>query len=90
MPLLHGCGGERSFHAYEKRLSDGSVRDPTGAHVIADLRGIFGPSETAQMTYCETARGAKVFASGAFSFESPQSGVTDRMLRNLWFSLGRP
>jgi hypothetical protein len=91
--LFRGTGlknGDRFGFTYGVEIDATTSQSPPGTHVIADLRGIFGPSETAQRTYYETARGAKVFASGAFNFESPQSGVTDRMLRNLWFSLQRP
>ena len=39
---------------------------PKGVHVLAEIPNLFGPGFTAQMTYYETARGAKVFAAGAF------------------------
>jgi len=42
------------------------------------------------MTYYRTRAGAKVFAAGAMNFDAPQSGVTGRMLRNLWDYLAQP
>jgi hypothetical protein len=42
------------------------------------------------MTYYRTRAGAKVFAAGSMGFEAPQSGVTDRMLQNLWGYLEQP
>jgi hypothetical protein len=36
------------------------------------------------MTYYVAPSGAKVFASGAFNFESSQNAITDRLLLNLW------
>ena len=35
--------------------------------MLAEIPNLFGPGFTAQMTYYETARGAKVFAAGAFT-----------------------
>src|SRR5262249_42534980 len=40
---------------------------PRGVHVLAEIPDVFGPGYTAQMTYYETPRGAKVFAAGAFT-----------------------
>ncbi len=91
--LFRGTGlknGDRFGFSYGVEIDATTPQSPPRTHVIADLRGIFGPSETGQMTYYETARGAKVFASGAMNFEAPQSGVTNRMLTNLWFWLRRP
>jgi hypothetical protein len=44
---------------------------------------------TAQMTYYETARGAKVFAAGAFYFTrlAHVDPLTSRLLENLWARL---
>jgi hypothetical protein len=58
---------------------------PPGTIVIATIPNIFGRGFTANMTYYETRRGAKVFAFGAFSM----GGVATQppfntMLENLW------
>ena len=47
---------------------------------------------TAQMTYYETASGARVFAAGAFYFTrlAHVDRVTSRVLENLWKRLARP
>jgi hypothetical protein len=58
--------------------------------VIAELPSVFGPGRSAQMTYYLTPAGAKVFAAGAMGFDTPQSGVTDRMLQNLLDYLAQP
>lgn len=63
---------------------------PRNTRVIADIPSVFGPGKTAEMTYYRTRAGAKVFAAGSMGFEAPQSGVTDRMLRNLWDYLSQP
>ena len=44
---------------------------PAGVEVLAEIPNLFGPGFTAQMTYYETAAGAKVFAAGAFTFARP-------------------
>ena len=40
---------------------------PTGTTMLAQIPNGYRPGFTAQMTYYETAAGAKVFAAGAFS-----------------------
>jgi hypothetical protein len=50
-----------------------------------------GPGRTAEMTYYETAAGAKVFAAGALNFgASVGDPVVARILDNLWARLSRP
>jgi hypothetical protein len=62
---------------------------PPGAHVLADIRNLFGHGFTAQMTYYETARGAKVFAAGAFTLAGGAlQPVVSRLLENVWEHLG--
>ena len=65
-------------------------RSPRGTRVLADIRNLFGPGRSAQMTYYETQSGAKVFAAGAFMLVrdlwQPPIG---RMMDNLWTSLAR-
>jgi hypothetical protein len=58
---------------------------PRQVHVLADVRNLFGPGFTAQMTYYDTPRGAEVFAAGAFTIAgSALQPVVGRMLDNLW------
>jgi hypothetical protein len=62
---------------------------PRGVRVLAEIRDLFGPGFTAQMTYYETPRGAKVFAAGAFTLAgSAGNPVVARLLDNLWAKLG--
>ena len=61
---------------------------PRGVQVLAEIPNLFGPGFTAQMTYYETPRGAKVFAAGAFTLAgAPGKPVVSRMLLNLWAEL---
>ena len=64
---------------------------PHGVKVLAEIPNLFGPGFTAQMTYYETANGAKVFAAGAFTLAaSVKSPVGERLVANLWAYLSQP
>ena len=63
---------------------------PRGTIVLAEIQNQFGPGARATMAYYETRRGAKVFAAGAFGFESPQTPTHKLLLDNLWAHLVRP
>jgi hypothetical protein len=65
---------------------DGTTGDsPRNAQVVAEIRNLYGPGTTAQMTYYQTPRGAKVFAAGAFTLAGsalrPDAWI---VLDNLW------
>ena len=67
-----------------------SDASPRGTQVLAEIPNLFGPGFTAQMTYYETARGAKVFSAGAFTL----AGAIGRpdvknVVENLWAKLSR-
>jgi hypothetical protein len=76
--------GKRFGYAYGVEIDTLAPASPRGIAVLAELPNIFGPGRTAQMTYYVAPSGAKVFASGAFNFESSQNAITDRLLLNLW------
>jgi N,N-dimethylformamidase beta subunit-like, C-terminal len=65
---------------------DGTTVDsPRNVQVLAEIRNLYGPGTTAQMTYYETARGAKVFAAGAFTLAgSALRPDASAVLGNLW------
>ena len=68
-----------------------AAASPKAVHVVADIRNLFGSGFTAQMTYYETARGAKVFAAGAFTLAgSALQPTVGRLLENLWLHLAGP
>ena len=70
------------------KTADGS---PKGVKVLADIRNLIGPGLTAQMTYYQTARGAKVFAAGAFTLAGAAlEPDVSRLLENLWAHLSTP
>jgi hypothetical protein len=59
--------------------------------VLARIENAFGPGKSAEMTYYETAAGAKVFAAGVINFGgSALWPVTAVLLDNLWAHLAEP
>ena len=64
---------------------------PPGTLVIAEIPDIWGPGLTAQMTYYETATGAKVFAAGTMDFGGTALEFpVGKILENLWDHLAVP
>ena len=64
---------------------------PPGTEVVAEMPNLYGSGRTAQMTYYETAAGAKVFSAGAFTLAGSalaQPGA--RILENLYARLKEP
>lgn len=64
---------------------------PRGTTVVASVPDLYGPGFTAQMTYYETPRGAKVFAAGAFSLaKEALDPVGSQLLANLFDRMVQP
>jgi hypothetical protein len=64
---------------------------PPNTIVLADMPNLQGPGLTAEMTYYETSRGAKVFASGILNFAGTALDPdVSRVLENVWRRLARP
>jgi hypothetical protein len=62
---------------------------PRNVKVLAEIPNLFGHGYTAQMTYYRSARGAQVFAAGAFTLAgSVLQPNVGRMVDNLWRRLG--
>jgi len=64
-----------------------TAASPKSISVLAVIPEIFGDrGRTAEMTYYETANGAKVFAAGAFTLSGTQARTPAmwRLLENLW------
>jgi hypothetical protein len=81
--------GEK-FGSGSIEIDQTSENSPRGTQVLAEIPNLFGPGFTAQMTYYETPRGAKVFAAGAFTL----AGAVYRpevklVIENLWARLSR-
>jgi hypothetical protein len=59
--------------------------------VLAHIPDLLAPGRSAEMTYYETATGAKVFAAGALNFAaSIDEPVVSRLVDNVWRRLSRP
>jgi hypothetical protein len=88
--LFAGMGLENG-----SRLGSGGIEldhtapsSPRGIRVLAEIPDLFGPGFTGQMTYYETARGARVFAAGAFTIAgSAMQPPVRKLLENLWTRL---
>lgn len=91
--LFAGTGlhdGSR-FGTYGIEVDSVAPSSPPGTEVLARIPSIFGPGTTAEMTYYQTARGAKVFSAGVMNFGgSALWPVVTAMLDNLWARLTVP
>ena len=66
-------------------------RSPAGTTVVAVIPNIFGKGINAEMTYYETAAGARVFNAGALDFSGSVMFEPMRtMLANLWAHMTTP
>jgi hypothetical protein len=92
--LFEGTGivaGKR-FGSFGIEVDGRTAASPRGIRVLATYPNAFGTGRPAEMTYYETSRGARVFATGAFSLAGTQlrqPGFT-RLLGNLWDRLAAP
>jgi hypothetical protein len=86
-----GLADGSTFGRYGIEIDAEARSSPPGTIVLARIPDLLGPGKSADMTYYETAAGAKVFAAGALNFaaSATQSPVST-MLENLWARLSRP
>ena len=76
---------------YGTEIDGTAPSSPPDTVVLAEVPDLFGPGKTAQMTYYETAAGAKVFAAGTLDFGGSVLGKPQsRLLQNLWARLSLP
>ena len=69
---------------------DVASASPRNVVVVARIRNLFDDGRDAEMTYYETAAGAKVFAAGAFTLAgSVGQGHVRELVSNLWERLAR-
>jgi N,N-dimethylformamidase beta subunit-like, C-terminal len=86
-----GLGNGDRFGRYGFEIDKRTPNSPRGIHVLARIPNLMGQGRSAEMTYYETARGAKVFAAGALNFAASADGpVVSRLLDNVWARLSRP
>jgi hypothetical protein len=72
-------------------IDKAAAASPRNVEVLAEIPHLFGPGYTAQMTYYQTPRGAKVFAAGAFTLAgAAQQPTVSTLLENLWAHIAAP
>jgi hypothetical protein len=82
--------GDR-FGTYGIEIDDVTRDSPRDIRVLARISDIFGPGESAEMTYYTTTRGAKVFAAGTMNFGgSALWPIVSPLMRNLFRQLTKP
>ncbi len=80
-----------SFGRYGFEIDKRAPSSPRGTRVLARIPNLMGSGRSAEMTYYETSRGAKVFAAGALNFAaSADDPAVSRLLENVWARLSRP
>ncbi len=91
--LFAGTGlrdGSR-FGRYGIEIDARSPASPRGVQVLARIPDLMGAGRSAEMTYYETPRGARVFAAGAINFvASMESPEVARLVENAWSRLSEP
>jgi N,N-dimethylformamidase beta subunit-like protein len=86
-----GLADGAAFGRYGIEIDARTPASPHGIQLLAHIPNLLGPGRSAEMTYYETAAGAKVFAAGALNFAaSLGQPVVDRLLTNIWARLGAP
>jgi hypothetical protein len=74
-----------AFGTYGIEIDARTPHSPPETTVVATIPDLFGPGRSAEMTYYETAAGAKVFSAGTMAFGgSARNWAPDIMLQNLW------
>ncbi len=80
-----------TFGQYGIEIDARTPASPRDTEVLAHIPDLLGPGRTAEMTYYETAAGAKVFAAGALNFAaSVNRPEVAALLENVWRRLSAP
>jgi hypothetical protein len=80
-----GLANGSTFGSYGIEIDATGPSSPPGTVVLARIPDLLGRGKSAEMTYYETAAGAKVFAAGALNFAaSVTQEPASTMLENLW------
>jgi hypothetical protein len=89
--LVDGSTFGQAVGGYGIEIDGTSPESPPGLVVVAGIPNLFGPNISAEMSYYETAAGAKVFAAGTLDFGgSATYAPMSRILDNLWARLAAP
>ena len=83
--------GDMFGSGYGIEIDARSAASPPGTLLLASIPDLMGPGRSAEMTYYETPRGAKVFAAGALNFTASIGDPTvSQLVENVWTRLSRP
>jgi hypothetical protein len=83
-----GLANGTAFGVYGIEVDAVAPSSPHGTHVLATIPNIFGAGKSAEMTYYQTPRGAKVFSAGVMNFGGSALWPQVReMIENLWAHL---
>jgi hypothetical protein len=86
-----GLANGDAFGRYGIEIDARAPASPPETTVLAQIPNLLGVGRTAEMTYYETASGAKVFAAGALNFAaSLDRPEVARLLENVWTRLVAP
>lgn len=86
-----GLAAGSKFGRFGIEIDRKTRHSPRGTVVLAEIPNLLGRGKTAQMTYYETAAGAKVFSAGAFTLAGyARYAPVSKLLDNLWERLARP
>ena len=86
-----GLTNGSTFGRYGIEIDASGPASPPGTIVLARIPNLLGPGKSAEMTYYETAAGAKVFNAGAINFAaSATQEPVSTLLENLWAHLSTP
>ena len=82
--------GDR-FGNYGIEIDARAPSSPSGIQLLASIPDLMGPGRSAEMTYYETSRGAKVFAAGSLNFTaSIGDPAVSQLVENVWARLSQP
>jgi hypothetical protein len=80
-----------SFGSFGIEIDHMTGDSPPGTTLLAEVPNLFGRGRTAQMTYYETWKSARVFSAGAFTLAGwAMYEPARQLLENLWARLSRP
>jgi hypothetical protein len=89
--LTDGSTFGQAVGGYGIEIDATTPQSPPDTQILAQIPDLFGPGISAQMSYYETAAGAKVFAAGTLDFGGSSTfWPVKRMLENLWDRLSQP
>jgi hypothetical protein len=85
-----GLDAGAAFGRYGIEIDARATSSPAGTQVLARIPDLMGPGRSAEMTYYETAAGARVFAAGVINFVASMSDPrVERLVENAWNELAR-